>query len=52
MKDDQENGYIFEEDLKYPKKLHNLHSDYPLAPENVFDNKELPKLTTTLYNKR
>ena len=26
---------ILEIDLDYPKKLHDLHSDYPLAPENV-----------------
>ena len=26
-------GYILEVDLKYPKKLHYLHNDYPLAPE-------------------
>ncbi|VVC30922.1 Ribonuclease H-like domain [Cinara cedri] len=52
MKDDQEKGYIFEVDLKYREELHDLHSDYPLAPENVFDNKELPKLTTTLYDKK
>ena len=25
-------GYILECDLKYPKKLHDLHSDYPLCP--------------------
>ncbi|VVC34524.1 Hypothetical protein CINCED_3A004944 [Cinara cedri] len=42
----QEKGYIFEVDLKYPEKLHDLHSDYPLAPKNVFDNEELPKFTT------
>ncbi|VVC41595.1 DNA polymerase, palm domain [Cinara cedri] len=52
MKDDQKKGYIFEVDFKYPEELHDLHSDYPLAPENVFDNKELPKLTTTLYDKK
>ena len=27
-------GYFFEVDLKYPKNLHELHNDYPLAPEN------------------
>ena len=26
---------ILEVDLKYPNKLHNLHNDYPLAPEKV-----------------
>ena len=26
-------GYISEVDLEYPSKLHDLHNDYPLAPE-------------------
>ena len=26
---------ILEVDLEYPKELHNLHNDYPLAPENI-----------------
>ena len=30
---------ILEVDLKYPKSLHNLHSDYPLAPEQIKVNK-------------
>ena len=28
-------GLILEVDLAYPKKLHDLHNDYPLSPEKV-----------------
>ena len=28
-------GYILEVDLDYPDKLHELHNDYPLAPEKL-----------------
>ena len=28
-------GYILEVDLKYPDKIHDLHNDYPLAPEKL-----------------
>ena len=28
-------GYFLEVDLKYSDKLHELHNDYPLAPEKL-----------------
>ena len=31
-------GYIIECDLEYPEHLHDLHNDYPLAPENIIVN--------------
>lgn len=28
-------GYILEVDLKYPEELHDLHNNYPVAPEKI-----------------
>lgn len=33
-------GYILECNLEYPKELHDLHSDYPLAPEKLIVQNE------------
>ena len=44
-------GYILEVDVKYPKKLHNLHSDFPFLPEKMEINK-CKKLVSNLYNKK
>ena len=32
---EQEYGYFVECDLEYPAELHDLHSDYPLAPQRL-----------------
>ena len=34
-KDDSKRGLILEVDLEYPKELHDLHNEYPLAPEKI-----------------
>ena len=34
-KDNSKKGLILEVDLEYPKELHDLHNDYPLAAEKI-----------------
>ena len=42
---------ILEVDLEYPQELHDLHNDYPLAPEHLEIN-GTTKLIPNLYNKK
>ena len=42
---------ILEVDLEYPKNLHDLHNDYPLAPEHIKVNK-VKKLIPNLGDKK
>ena len=39
--ENSEKGLILEVDLEYPKELHNLHNDYPLAAERVCVTKDM-----------
>ena len=56
MKDSELNVWektpcILEVDLEYPKELHDLHNDYPLAPEQIEVNKT-KKLIPNLWDKK
>ena len=35
IKSNSSTGYVLEVDLEYPQKLHDIHNDYPLAPEKL-----------------
>ena len=50
LSDGEGTGCIPEVDLEYPKELHELHNDYPSAPELVKVNK-IEKLIPNLNNK-
>ena len=40
-KADGKKGLILEVDLEYPRELHNLHNDYPVAPEKAKVSKSM-----------
>ena len=40
-KEDSKKGLILEVDLEYLTKLHDLHNDYPLAPEKIKVTKDI-----------
>ena len=46
----EDTGCIMEVDLEYPDELHDLHNEYPLAPERLTIN-GTEKLTPNLRNK-
>ena len=48
---DSDKGYILEVDVKYPKNLHDLHSDLPFLPERMKIDK-CSKLICNLYDKK
>ena len=50
--EDSDKGYIFEIDVEYPKRLHNLHSHWlwkPFLPEKMKINM-CNKLVCNLYD--
>ena len=49
--EDSDKGYIFEVDVKYPTKLHDLHSDLPFLPKRKKIDK-CKKLVCNLRNKK
>ena len=49
--ENNDKGYILEEDVKYPKKLHDLHSDLPFLPKRMKIDK-CKKLVCNLRNKK
>ena len=51
LKDWKSMPCILEVDLEYPEHLHDLHNDYPLAPERVTVNK-VEKLIPNLNDKK
>ena len=52
--EDSNKGLLIEVDLEYPKELHDLHNDYPVAAERVCVNKDMLseycKTIATKYN--
>ena len=48
--ENNDKGYILEVDVKYPKKLHDIHSDLPFLPKRMKIDK-CKKLLCNLRNK-
>ena len=49
--ENNDKGYILEVDVKYPKKLHDLHGDLPFLPRRIKIDK-CKKLVCDLHNEK
>ena len=49
--ENNDKGYILEVDVKYPRKLHNLHSDLPFLPK-IMKIDTCKKLVCNLHSKK
>ena len=49
--ENSDKGYILKLDVKYPRKLHDLHSDLPFLKERIKIDK-CKKLVCNLHNKK
>eukprot|EP00732_Lithocolla_globosa_P000147 Lithocolla_globosa_v1_NODE_30_length_9033_cov_22.154583.p1 type:complete len:645 gc:universal NODE_30_length_9033_cov_22.154583:4840-2906(-) len=50
--DNHEHGFYLKISGSYPKKLHDLHNDYPIMPENeIIKNKEMSGYTRKIMRK-
>ena len=48
--DESDEGYFFEDDIKYPEILHGLHNYLPFLPENT-KIETVEKLIANLHHK-
>ena len=54
-KEDGKKGVILEVDLENPQELHDLHNDFPVAPEKMkakIKSTEFPLLSLFIWNRK
>ena len=47
IEENSSDGYILEVDLEHPDKLHEMHNNYPLAPEELGINHNILQMNIT-----